>query len=160
MWEIDLANQLQTFFLSIPLGFLLGAIFYILEGLDFTAKERKTAQFIWDIVFFLFAGFVTYCFLLIRSNGEIRAFILVGELIGFWVFKRLFGRITVWFLRRIISLVKAVFSAVFRAVSQTVCQMCAFLRKIFKKVNIFSKKGLKKQEELVYTETNNTEECE
>ena len=160
MWEIDLANQLESFFLSIPLGFMLGALFYILEGVGHTSNGQKIRQFISDIFFFIFAGFVTYCFLLIRSKGEIRGYILVGELIGFLVYKKLFGKITVTLLTWLVSLIKTAVRSVFRAVSRIVCLMCAFIVKIFKKVNIFSKKGLKKQDVLVYTETNNTEECE
>lgn len=160
MWEIDLANQLSTFFLSVPLGFMLGALFYALEGTGLTSNRQKIRRFIWDIIFFIFAGFATYCFLLIRSKGEIRGFVLVGELIGFLIYKKLFGRITAIALGWLVSLLKSFVEAVFRPIVQIVCLMCAFIKKIFKKVNIFSKKRLKKQDRLVYTETNNTEECE
>ncbi len=146
--------------MSIPLGFLLGAVFYILEGLTTTVQRKRIRWFISDIFFFLLAGFVTYCFLLIRSKGEIRGYVLFGELIGFWIYKKLLSKLTVGILRWIICFIKSAFSAVSKAVSLTVCNMCSIFKRIFEKVNIFSKKGLKNQDELVYTETNNTKECE
>lgn len=160
MWEIDLQNQLTTFFLSLPLGFLLGAVFYFLEGLGLTSKSRKFRQFLWDIVFFLLSGFLTFCFLLARCNGEIRGYVIIGELIGFWIYGKLFGRITAAALKWLTALVSALVSTVFGTALRAVCKMCAFLRSFFEKVNIFSKKRLKNQDGLVYTETNNTEECE
>ncbi len=146
--------------MSIPFGFLLGAVFYILEGITATVRGKSIRQFISDIFFFLLAGFVTYCFLLIRSKGEIRGYVLFGELIGFWIYKKLLSKLTVGIFRWIIYFMKSAFSAVFQALSITINNMCSFFKRIFEKVNILSKKGLKNEDELVYTETSNIEECE
>ena len=160
MWEIDLANQIETFLYSIPLGFSFGVLFYITEGLSRATPHKRVKRWITDILFFLISGFITYCFLLARSKGEVRGYVLVGELIGFWICKRLFSKIFIRFFGWLADSIRRLKLALFGAVTRAVCQMCAILRKTFKKLKNYEKKRLKNQDEIVYTETNNTEECE
>ena len=160
MWEIDLANQIETFLYSIPLGFSFGVLFYIAEGISRDTPHKRLKRWITDIFFFLITGFITYCFLLARSKGEVRGYVLIGELIGFWIFKRLFSKIIIRFFSWLASSIRKLKFVLCGAVSRVVCKMCAVLRKSFKKLKNYKKKGLKNQDNLVYTETNNTEECE
>jgi len=87
MWEIGVNNQATTFLFSILLG-IFSALFYDLLKLIRHIKKQKTITiFIIDIFYFLVLTVVFFCFFILRTNGEIRGFVLIGAFIGFSLFK-------------------------------------------------------------------------
>ena len=49
-----------------------------------------------DILIWIIYAFITFIFFISRTNGEIRGYALVGELIGFWLARITVSRI--WFI--------------------------------------------------------------
>ena len=95
MWEISVGNQVATLALSLCLGFILCLIYDVLRAMRKTGFNSFLAVFITDILFWIFVAFITFIFLMSRTNGEIRAYVLLGELIGFIVFR--FTASKLWF---------------------------------------------------------------
>ncbi len=157
MWEIDLGNQITTFLLSLLTGGFFALIFIVLESFRIADSIKGVKLWINDLLFFAFAGFVTFCFLLVRSNGELRGYVLAGEAIGFWVIRKLFYKIFVKYLVCLIRLIKAIIKSISSAISTISLKTYRKIRKTLKKLKNNKKKRLKMQEQLVYTETNNTE---
>lgn len=94
MWEINNYHQWSTFFYSILLGGGL-CLIYDLFRLDRMVCRRSTVTvFFEDIAFWLIAAFSTFCFLLIGTNGQIRAFVLFGIAIGFIIIRLTLTRLT------------------------------------------------------------------
>lgn len=87
MWEISVGNQVATLALSLCLGFLLCIIYDVLRAMHKTGFNSFLAVFITDILFWIFSALITFIFLMSRTNGEIRAYVLFGELIGFIAFR-------------------------------------------------------------------------
>lgn len=87
MWEISVNNQAASFLLSMPVGIILSILYDFFYAIRAIKKPRFVAVFILDIIYFIIAAFVVFCFFLLRTNGEIRAFCLVGILLGF-IFSR------------------------------------------------------------------------
>ena len=85
MWEIN--NSLQL--LSLARAVALGVIFCL--GYDILRAVRKAfsfsvaAVFFQDTFFSLLIAVVTFLFLLSVTNGELRAFVILGICIGFIV---------------------------------------------------------------------------
>ena len=82
MWEVDVGNQITSFFLSIVLGALFGLFYDFLRAIYRTSKIKKWAMCILDILFFFICGLATFMFLLAVCCGEMRAYILCGICIG------------------------------------------------------------------------------
>ncbi len=146
MWEIDLLDQLTAFFLSILIGLFLGLVFYTLTAFYKAFCITGLWQIVSDVVFFAFAGFLTFCFLLITTNGELRAFVLVGELIGFLLFKVLFSRVLCFLLELILGGIRKGVLCFFGALSRFSRKISEKSRKILKKLASLDKKVLKKEE--------------
>ena len=141
MWEINLADQIKTFLLSIPLGMFLSAVFYVLEAFLRTDRKKGVAVWISDILFFCFAGFLSFCFLLVRTNGEIRGYAILGEIIGFYLFKVLFSKHILMFLIWILSRIKAVLGSVQRLFSNIARKMYSKIHQKMKNIGKRLKKG-------------------
>lgn len=132
-------------------------VFFTLEAFRIADGIKGLGVWINDLVFFAFAGFTTFCFLLVRSNGEVRGYVIIGILIGFWFFKELFSRLYIKLSVWLIKLIKGTASRIFVAARGIFLKIYRKMRKTLKKVKNYKKKRLKMQEQLVYTETNNTE---
>ena len=88
MWEIDLNWQIQSFLLSLIVGAGFCIVFDIINILEEKLSFSKTAVFIADILLFISFAFFEFCFFLATENGEIRAFVFIGEAIGFFICKK------------------------------------------------------------------------
>ena len=86
MWEISNIQQGKGILLSFLLGAFL-CLIYDLFRLDRIVFKRSTfVVVIEDIFFWIIAAFLTFCLLLLNTNGQIRTYILIIEGIGFVVF--------------------------------------------------------------------------
>lgn len=80
--EITISGQLLTFLQAMGIGCALWVVFDVFRILRMMGKRATVLIYIQDIVFFLLCGAVTYLFMLRSSSGEIRAFVLLGEILG------------------------------------------------------------------------------
>ena len=146
MWEIDLADQITAFLQSLLIGAFLGGVFYTLESVYKAFKIKGLPQAVFDVLFFIFAAFLSFCLLLVTTNGEPRAYIFVGLLLGFWIFKALLSRLYVCALSFSIGALYRLFSALFAAVCLPIQKILEKSRKILKKLAFKKKKLLKNGE--------------
>lgn len=87
MWEININNQIITFGLSLCVGAVLCAIYDMLRAWRKVEFNSFMTVFITDIIFWVFSAFVTFIFLMARTNGEIRGYVILGALVGFMLFR-------------------------------------------------------------------------
>lgn len=86
MWEINNISQAVSFLYSIILGIFFSAFYDIFRSLRLLKKQTTLAVFLQDIIYFLIIAIVTFICLLSLTNGEVRAYILIGILLGFLLF--------------------------------------------------------------------------
>lgn len=101
---------------SVFLGAFLGLIFDFFKILRLSIKHKNFFVLVEDILFFAISALLTYCFMINVSFGQIRFFIILGELIGFVFYKICFSNILVKFFVFIISIVKRTLCFVFKSV--------------------------------------------
>lgn len=77
--------QMRLFFQSVGFGFLLGIIYDIFRFVRILVPDKKSLVIIMDTVYFVLCGFLIFCFALVADNGEIRAYLLAGNLIGWLI---------------------------------------------------------------------------
>ncbi|MBO5746722.1 MAG: spore cortex biosynthesis protein YabQ [Clostridia bacterium] len=137
MGYIDVTQQMLTFAMSVLLGVVLCFIYDIVRALHRVALKGFLEVLICDILFWVTSAVLTFCFLLIRCNGMVRAYVLFGESVGvlfahytvsrFWyaILLKLFG---------VLALIKRVFKTVFVKVSVPFKKIFKNLIKTIKKV--------------------------
>lgn len=140
MWEIDLYDQITTFLLSLSLGAVFALVFYFGEAVRVANNISKIRIWINDISYFAVSAIITYCFLLSRSNGEIRGYIIVGIVLGWWLFKIVFSKHFVKFLTIIINSINKILGKISNATGKIILKLYIFLRKTFKKRQFQEKK--------------------
>ncbi len=147
MWEINSTAQWLNFLQSINLGGALALIFGFFR-LDRSVNKRTAfLVFCEDVFCFFISGIATFCFLILKTKGEIRFYILFGELVGFLSVTFLLSKI-LKFIALFLKKIKSRFQKVW----------CKFIRKcadlkIFPFKIPFCKKRCKKSGE-------NPQKCE
>ena len=155
MWEISLSLQIEAFLWSLFFGAVFCIAFDLLCLIDTELSFGKITVAVLDILFFALLGFFDFCFFLVFCNGEIRGYVFVGEIIGFFLCKKLLK----FFYMAVFYLFFKAAKIFFRAIKQYVLEppmkiLEKISQKCFKigqKAVFFIKKCLKNPKRLVYT---------
>lgn len=77
------SEQLLTVIYSVGIGFALGALYEILRLLFFLLSgSDKKFILLRDIIFLLFVLTVSFFFFLVRCNGSVTFYSVIGEVVG------------------------------------------------------------------------------
>ncbi len=122
---VDSFHQTITFFLSLLLGGLICCGYDLLRGRRVGRRPHPLALFFEDVLFCVVAAFLVFCFLLVRCQGQLRLFALMGMGAG-WVLTRRFAspyllRLFVFFfrlLRGLMAKIRRVEQKIGRKISQ------------------------------------------
>ena len=158
MWEISVNDQIFTFLLSILLGAMLCLLYDILRALRKAGWNSFVAVLAGDLLFWIVSAFAVYIFLLARTNGQVRGYVLFALVAGFALCRislsRIFFKVLVFLL---IPLFK--FLEQMRVYVYVVCDrfdtyltdfMAFFAKKLHNGLKSV-KKGLKNAGGLLYT---------
>lgn len=92
--QFFISDQVHIFLMSIICGAIMGIINEPFRFLRYMGINDKSSVFIQDIAFMIAIAFISFFFALCYNKGELRFFILLGELIGFLMFRYTIGLIT------------------------------------------------------------------
>lgn len=151
MWEISNRSQISSFLYAIILGVIFALLYDIFRAFRLAKSSGTINVFFQDIIYFVIISILTFIFLLSTTKGEIRAYIILGTLLGFFISKLTLSKYFVSFLNFIFK----TFSKVLYTLSLRFYKMADKIYLIIKKfcrnsVKCF-KKGLKKASSLLYT---------
>ncbi|MCR4564139.1 MAG: spore cortex biosynthesis protein YabQ [Clostridiales bacterium] len=163
-YGVSLAKQTCNFFIAVGTGFAIGIVydfFFIIRNL---ISKRKWVTFICDALFTVSASLLSFLLLLIITDGQIRAYVIFGEAIGFFVYYfslgvfivRLCDKIT-RILKRFFAFLKRILLFIFKVVSYPFRKLYAvfssFFKKIYEKMRKNAKKVVKKSKFLLQVDT-------
>lgn len=117
MWEIDSTNQIITTALSAALGGAFSLLYDFFKAARLSKHRAVLAVFFEDIFFCIICTFFTFCLLMLRTNGQLRGYALVGIAVGFLLFRFLISRFTVAVLCIVFKSVLRFFGALSRKIS-------------------------------------------
>lgn len=157
MWEINTANQTFSFILSLCIGALFCVLYDILRAVRKVCLNSFWSVFLTDILLWIFYAFATFLFLMSRTNGEIRGYVLAGELSGFVLFRLTFSRlmlaVLVFIVTKLAELNKKavrIFNKLYAEFDILLLKIQQYISKSFKSV----KKLLKNATLPLYNKTN------
>ena len=82
MYNVSQNEQVLIFIASLGVGFILGVLYDFLRALKLSFTKGKIAVIIFDLLYFFMVAFWSYIFILAANKGEIRSYIIRGELLG------------------------------------------------------------------------------
>lgn len=151
MYNVYQSEQTLIFIASLGVGFLLGVLYDFLRALRLSFTRGKIAVIVFDLLYFFVVAFVSYIFILATNKGEVRSYIIVGELLGavFYYFSLGFAlmKLTdkfVLLLRGFYSILYKIISFPFRLIKKVYLKLFGKLKTIFKKSEKKSQKIQKK----------------
>lgn len=124
---IHLADQTVSFLQACLLGAALGALYDIFRILRIAFPPGKVALFLQDLFFFALCAILSFLFLLTASDGIVRMFLLVGELIGALLYHCTLGQMVIRAAGALIAGVKAILRFLNRFLVQPVWRLLYFL---------------------------------
>lgn len=86
------ASQLTIFLFSGVLGAALGVIYDIIGVFNAVLKENLPRIFVQDVLYFIVSAVITFMYMLIVNGGEIRIYIVVGETVGWLIYRATVGK--------------------------------------------------------------------
>lgn len=141
MWEIDIKSQLLGFLYFCCLGAFFCLLYDVLRAVRRVKDFSSNDVFLQDILYFLVITPITFCFLLSITNGQPRAYTVLGLIIGFIVWRVSFSRLLFKVLTKLfeiifklLSLVKRLFHSIFSEISILACKTKEIYKKILKNV--------------------------
>jgi len=156
-----LSEQLRLFLQAFGFGFLLGILYDVFRILRLALRFGKKLTFAADVFYVLSCTFFTFFYLLAANNGQLMAFILLGEALGWLVYYFSLGpvaiRVSDAVLRAIRGTVRFLSGLILKPIRFFFRQGRRFLsflekkcKKIAKKVSKKIKYYLKKQSIVLY----------
>lgn len=161
MWEIGVGDQLLTFLYSLIFGGILCIFYDVLRALRKCNLNSYVAVFISDFLFWVVSAFLTFIFLIARTNGEVRGYVLISQLLGFVLCRLTLSKLSFPILKLAFGFV----SDLLKKTSDGIIAFCVvleqllqhitkFMQKILKSVAQTLKKLLKNARKVLYTNEN------
>ena len=142
---ISLSSQAKGFLFSMGFGMTVGVLYDIIRVIRLCFFKSKAALVFFDVAYILISSVASFLFMLTVTDGQLRLFIAVGELIGFLVYYFTFGIVAVRFSAELADKIKRKLSKFFTFLFSPIFKI---LRPILLKISVFSKKMNKKSKKL------------
>ncbi len=146
MGYIDVSEQALTFLMSMALGVVLCLLYDLVRVLHSTCIKGFFEVLVCDLLFWGIAAVITYCFLIIRCQGSVRGFVLIGQLIGAVVTRFTLSRIFLLVLTKLFYCISRFFSMI----RGLLAKVFRVPKNILKKMLYNAKKGLQHKALLLY----------
>ncbi len=151
MWEISNTSQAVNILYSVVLGIIFGLIYDFFRSLRKCKPHTILSVFIEDILYFLVLSVITFIFLLAITNGQVRAYALIGILLGFLLFIFTLSKYYIIALCFILEQFFKLQSLILRGFYLIIGKIDYFIIAFLKNTLKCFKKGLKKLICLLYT---------
>ena len=96
-------NQASTMLDSLYIGMVIMALYDICRLFRRIIPHKRLLRDLEDIIFFAIAGFMVFSLVYSRNSGSVRGYIIIGVLMGMYIYYRSFGQFLVKFLGKTIS---------------------------------------------------------
>ncbi len=111
--ELTFEQQSFAFLWSIPLGAALGALYGVLALIRFAFNSKKSTVIPLDIIFMLLCSLCVFYFSLGFLDGYVRIYVILGVLIGFFIYRLTLGRLLHKIFKPIVKLTRGIIVAIF-----------------------------------------------
>lgn len=132
--ETYISRQAIAFLWAVAVGGILGAVYDGFRIGRILWRKGRFWVFLEDFLFGIIAAFCTFWSLAGTNDGQVRLFLLLGELAGFILYRNSFGLLTMAFARlliRLLAWLKRKFRGFFAIFLKILRKIMNFLKKLF-----------------------------
>ena len=148
MYNVYQSEQFLIFLASLGVGFLLGVLYDILRALRMSFTRGKIPVILFDLLYFFAVAFLSYIFILAANKGEVRSYIIIGELIGAIFYYFSLGVALMKLTDKFVLLLKRFYSLAFRIFSFPLRLIKSTFLKVFHKFRMISQKSRKNSKKI------------
>lgn len=112
--EIHLVDQTMAFLQACILGAGLGLLFDVFRILRIAVPSGKKIIFAQDVLYWSLCAIASFLFILTRTDGVVRFFLLAGELLGWVVYHCTAGILVMRLAQGIIRVVRAILHFIYK----------------------------------------------
>ena len=113
---VYLADQTMSFIYACLLGAALGALYDVFRIMRIALPSPHGVIFVQDVVFFAVCAVATFLFMLTTTDGVVRVFLLIGELVGAVLYHCALGVLVIKISGAIIAAVRVVLGFIIRCI--------------------------------------------
>ncbi|MDD2480583.1 MAG: spore cortex biosynthesis protein YabQ [Lutispora sp.] len=101
--------QFQIFVFSITVygGIIIGLVYDIYRAAKGAHKSKGLFTSLWDILFLLFTLLIAVWAIFSSNYGDLRIYVFIGFIVGFFLYERIIGKIAVAFFAYIFQAMRA-----------------------------------------------------
>jgi len=125
---VSVSGQMLVFLAACLAGAILGALYDVFRIIRIAIPCGRIAVFIQDIIYLIICTLLTYLFLIMENSGEIRVFIIEGEIIGAIIYYFTIGAVVIKAARLIIIVVKRFLNALYWLVTPRAKSACVKIK--------------------------------
>ncbi len=148
MYNVYQSEQMLIFLASLGTGFLLGVLYDFLRTIRLSFTKGKIAVIIFDLLYFFMVAFLSYIFILAANKGEVRSYIIIGELLGAVFYYFSLGFALMKLTDKFVLLLKRFYLFVFKIISFPFCLIKSTFLKLYEKLKSFFQKSEKKSKKI------------
>lgn len=148
MYTVPQSRQLTIFLCAIGVGFLLGVLYDVIRAIRLSFTESKTAIIIFDVLYFFLLGILSFLFILATNKGEVRFYIIFGQIIGWLFYYFSFGVVVIKATNIFSDFIKRMRSFIYKVVRAPFLLAERCLQGLFGKICKVSKKTEKKSQKI------------
>ena len=148
MYSVPHSEQLSIFLSSLGVGFILGVLYDFLRGIRLSISKKKFLVVVFDLLYSLLLAFITFIFILAVNKGEIRFYIISGEIIGLFFYYVSFGIAAIKITDKIVGILRRFYAFVFKVISLPFRLVKRLFSKLVGEIRLFSQKTSKKSEKM------------
>ena len=106
--EFSLADQTVYFLFSLLFGVILSALYDVVVVLRIIGLNKLWQTITLDVLYMFLCAVLTVLFAMPFNKGEVRYFVLFGEIIGFFVYRYTLGGLSVKIYSEIIRFIRLI----------------------------------------------------
>ena len=114
--EITLAGQTTCFLYSCLFGACMSLLYDFFRALRVILHFGKIATFFEDIFYFFILGVLTFGFVIIVNDGELRGYIFLGAFLGWILYHLSVGNLTIRALCWMMEMIRRFFHMIWRRI--------------------------------------------
>lgn len=129
MSQIDIMDEFYIFLIAINYGLILGGIYDFYRVFRHYSKPKKALTAIEDLLFWLIMTIIIFNFLLKKTDGIIRGFVLLGFIIGYIFYISLISKYSYILLKQLFGLIFTIISEIIKIIFYPFKKLCKFFGK-------------------------------
>lgn len=133
--NVETINQAYLFLIFILNGILIGITFDVFRILRKSFNTPNFVTYIEDTLFWIISAIIVMYSLFVFNNGQFRAYIFVGILLGITIYMLFFSKIVIKVSVKVISIAKNTIIFIFKIISYPIKILYKLIKAILIRTN-------------------------